>query len=284
MSLKVLITGSTDGIGLEAAKMIASQGHHIILHGRDPSKVEHAAQQMSELSNKNNIEHHVADLSNLEEVKQLASTIDAHHSQLDILINNAGVYKTHDTSTHYGIDIRFIVNTIAPYLLTRKLLPLFNHKGRIINLSSAAQAPVDLNALTGNQHIDDDFSAYAQSKLALTMWSRYLALSFNEKGPMIVSVNPGSLLATKMVKDGFGVAGKDINIGAEILARLALSDDFVSASGLYFDNDSGQFSDPHPDALDPQKNTSLVQTIDTILDSVQANEADTKKLTDVTRK
>ena len=64
-----------------------------------------------------------------------------------------------------------------------------------------------------------DMEAYAQSKLAITAWSRYLANELTN-GPSVISVNPGSLLATKMVKEGFGIEGKDLNIGADILVRL----------------------------------------------------------------
>ncbi len=71
------------------------------------------------------------------------------------------------------------------------------------------------------------------------MWSRTLALSLQDQWPVVVAVNPGSMLGSKMVKEGFGVAGKDIRIGAEILIRAALGDEFENASGHYFDNDSG---------------------------------------------
>lgn len=106
---------------------------------------------------------------------------------------------------------------------------------------------------------------YAQSKLALTMWSRHLALSLGEDGPVVVAVNPGSMLGSKMVKEAFGVAGGDIGIGARILVRAALSDEFTNASGRYFDNDAGQFAEPHPDAFDPRKAAQVVQAIDGLL-------------------
>eukprot|EP00971_Amphidinium_carterae_P123546 2446786-Amphidinium_carterae.1 len=67
------------------------------------------------------------------------------------------------------LDARFAVNTLAPYLLTQKLLPLIGKGGRIVNVASAAQAPVDLRALAGKVEIQDDFQAYAQSKLAIMM-------------------------------------------------------------------------------------------------------------------
>ena len=93
------------------------------------------------------------------------------------------------------------------------------------------------------------------------MWSRSLALTLEKDGPVIIAVNPGSLLGTKMVKEGFGMAGKDIHIGSDILCRLALEDEFNDASGLYFDNDSGQFSSPHHDALDANKCSAVVHAI-----------------------
>jgi len=68
-----------------------------------------------------------------------------------------------------------------------------------------------------------------------------------------------------MVKEGFGTAGRDIRIKAEILTRAALSDEFAAASGRYFDNDSGGFSSPHPDALGPRKCREIVRVIDMVL-------------------
>ena len=65
--------------------------------------------------------------------------------------------------------------------------------------------------------------------------------------------------------EGFGVAGADIGIGADILVRAALSDEFGEATGRYFDNDSGRFASPHPDALDAQKSQDIVGVIEAIL-------------------
>jgi hypothetical protein len=89
------------------------------------------------------------------------------------------------------------------------------------------------------------------------MWSRNLAHSLKHEGPAIIAVNPGSMLGTKMVKEGFGVAGADIHIGAEILIRAALADEFETASGQYFDNDSGQFASPHPIHINPKQLCTL---------------------------
>lgn len=267
MQKTILVTGSTDGIGLETAKTLASQGHHVLLHGRNPEKLKAAEKTVSELSENGVVESYVADLSSMDDVQALAKAVAEKHGKLDVLINNAGIYKTPDTTTQDGLDVRFAVNTIAPYLLTQKLMPLLGTSARVINLSSAAQAPVNIEALKGHVKLAD-MDAYAQSKLAITMWSRTMALSLKDTGPIIVAVNPGSLLASKMVKEGFGVAGNDIGIGVDILIRAALSDEFAAASGQYFDNDSGQFAPPHADGLDVQKSEEVVEVIEAVLDEI----------------
>ena len=264
MPKTILITGSTDGIGLETAKMLVSQGHTVLLHGRNPTKLEDAEKSLSALAGDGSVERYRADLSSMADVASLAAAVAENHATLDVLINNAGVYKTSNTVTPDGLDVRFVVNAIAPYLLTQRLLPLLGTSGRVVNLSSAAQSSVNPQALTGQVSLSDG-AAYAQSKLALTMWSRSLARLLKDKGPAIIAVNPGSMLGSKMVKEAFGVAGGDIRIGAEILCRAALDDEFAAASGQYFDNDTGRFASPHSDALDPQKSEAIVRAIEAVL-------------------
>ncbi len=244
MKKTILITGSTDGIGLETAKVLASLGHNILLHGRNAVKLESARAQVANEPGVGSVETYVADLSNMKDVEKLAAAVTTNHNKLDVLINNAGIFKTSETVTAEGQDVRFAVNTLAPYLLTRRLLPLMGAGSRVVNLSSAAQSPVNLNTLTGKTRISDHFSAYAQSKLAITMWTRTMAQTLGSNGPVIVAVNPGSMLGSKMVKEGFGVAGGDLRIGADILSRAALSEEFASANGEYYDNDSGSLRPP----------------------------------------
>jgi NAD(P)-dependent dehydrogenase (short-subunit alcohol dehydrogenase family) len=263
----ILITGSTDGIGLETAKMLLEQGHYLLLHGRNPQKLERVK---TELSAMGKVESYLADLSDLGAVKNLAKSVADKHQTLDVLINNAGIYKTPAAVTSDGLDIRFAVNAIAPYLLTKALLPRLGRESRVVNLSSAAQAPVNLQALAGKIGEMGAMAAYSQSKLAIIMWSFAMATSLGKVGPIIVAVNPGSLLGSKMVKEGFGVAGNDIGIGANILTRIALSDEFADASGKYFDNDRKKFAEPHPDALDGHKCSQLAALIDDIIKQICA--------------
>ncbi|CUH67437.1 Fatty acyl-CoA reductase [Thalassovita gelatinovora] len=261
MPKTILITGATDGIGLETAQRLSALGHHLLIHGRNADKLSATAGKLRALPGSGVVETFLADLSDLTEVARLGRTLRDGHDRIDVLINNAGVFKVDNPTMADGQDVRFVVNTLAPALLTRLVLPVMPTDGRIVHLSSAAQAPVDLAALDGQRKLDA-MDAYAQSKLALTMWSKALSADLGQDGPVTVAVNPGSLLATKMVRKGFGVAGNDIGIGADILIRAALSDEFSDASGLYFDNDSGRFATPHADGANPAKIAPVAKAIE----------------------
>lgn len=101
-----------------------------------------------------------------------------------------------------------------------------------------------LSALRGDTRLGD-MPAYAQSKRAIALWSQHFAADHPD-GPVSIAINPGSLLATRMVREGFGTSGNDISIGTDILIKAALSDDFAQASGRYWDNDAGRFGPTYP--------------------------------------
>ncbi|RSD29850.1 SDR family NAD(P)-dependent oxidoreductase [Vibrio pectenicida] len=263
MQKVILITGSTDGIGLETAKTLVTQGHHVVVHGRNASKVVDVEKTLN-IIGKGNVESLVADLSSFDHVYEMINTITSRFTKIDILINNAGIFSTQNTRTEADLDVRFMVNTIAPYLITKMIQPLLKPLGRVVNLSSAAQASVNLTALQGEEQLNDG-EAYAQSKLALTMWSQQLGLEWQNTGPMVVAVNPKSFLGSKMVKDAYGVAGGDIQQGVDILVKAALSDDFSQAYGKYFDNDIGSFTSPHRDTLDNMKVKATIMAINDIV-------------------
>lgn len=272
MTKHILITGSTDGIGKLAAIELAQQGHAVYVHGRSAEKVECVIAEVKAESGNDNVRGFVADLSVLSNVNTLAEQISQQLPKLDVLINNAGIFKTNNAITPEGFDVRFAVNYFAPYILTNGVLPVLEKADapRVINLSSAAQAPVDLDALSGQKTADAQ-SAYAQSKLALTMWS----FEFAGSHPNIntIAVNPGSLLNTNMVKEAYGHHWSSADKGARVLCELAVSDAFKNDTGKYFDNDLspqqgtelGDFSQAHPDAYDEAKIQQLSRETEHIL-------------------
>ncbi|WP_394130158.1 SDR family NAD(P)-dependent oxidoreductase [Shewanella maritima] len=260
MQKTILLTGATDGIGFETAKQLVELGHHVIVHGRNPVKVDKVVNQLAPINKQAKLTPLVADLSLFGSVETMIAEVKQGFAHLDVLINNAGVFNVAQANTEDGFDVRFVVNTFAPYRLTTELLPLMSKNSRVVNLSSAAQATVDYNALLGKRTLTDN-PAYAQSKLALTMWSAYLGEQHKSTGPMIVSVNPKSLLGSKMVQDAYGIKGSDLSVGADILVSAALADEFADAHSKYYDNDIAAFANPHPDAMDTKNNQHMVETL-----------------------
>lgn len=261
---KILITGATNGIGLETAKLLAEQGHSLLLHGRNAEKLQRTVDSIQSSNPNIVLESYLADLSNFGDIESLTDNVLAKHKSLDVIINNAGVLKMPSPITAEGLDARFVVNTFAPAIITQRLLPILANDGRIVNLSSAAQAPVNINALLGSTSLSDDMQAYAQSKLALTIWVHETAKTL-QGSQVVVAVNPGSLLASKMVKEGFGVSGNDLSIGAQILFEAALSEQFAGVSGQYFDNDIGDFSPAHPFLQKQNNRTEVMDAIAQII-------------------
>jgi NAD(P)-dependent dehydrogenase (short-subunit alcohol dehydrogenase family) len=264
MKKTILITGSTDGIGKLTAIKLAKAGHEVIVHGRTSSKVEKTVKEIISTSNNKAVTGFSGDLSDFSSMKEMLELIKQKVKKLDILINNAGVYRTAETFNTVGLDLRFMVNHYAVYLLTRELLPLLR-KGsnpRIISLSSAAQATFNTDVLIGKDKKSAN-ETYAQSKLALTMWSFNLAKQ--EKDMVIIAVNPGSLLNTKMVQEAYGHSWSSADKGANILFELALDDKHASKSGLYFDNAQASYGDAHPDAYDEKKIKQLIKNTEEVV-------------------
>ena len=279
----ILITGSTDGIGKLAALKLAEAGHQVYLHGRDADKLASVIAEVKAVATGDAVDHidgFVADFSDLTAVLKMAADVNEKLPKLDVLINNAGIYTTSAATTKDDLDIRFVVNYLAPYELTNALLPLLKQssKARIVNLSSAAQTPISYEAFAGQTTLDDK-AAYAQSKLALTMWSMALADKVANDDINVIAVNPGSLLNTKMVDEAYGEYWSSADKGANILTALAISDEFANDTGKYFDNDikdgdhgdaRGEFGQPHADALNKEAIAKLEAQTQTVLQSIFA--------------
>jgi NAD(P)-dependent dehydrogenase (short-subunit alcohol dehydrogenase family) len=244
--LTILITGATDGLGQKVATDLAGKGVTLLLHGRNPDKGRRVLEKIREATGNNRLYYFNADLASLTEVNRLAASVGDSRTRLDVLINNAGLGAGPDPARREtsadGFELRFAVNYVAPFLLTRRLLPLLRRtaekagEARIVNVASAAQRAIDFNDIM----LEKSYSgmrAYSQSKLALVMFTFDLAEELAGTGVTANALHPASLMDTKMVREWFGSPRTSVEEGARYVERLAIADELDGVNGIYFDQD-----------------------------------------------
>jgi NAD(P)-dependent dehydrogenase (short-subunit alcohol dehydrogenase family) len=234
----VLVTGSTDGVGRLVACRLARRGAHVLVHGRDRHRGEQVIEQIR-ASGRGSAVFLPADFSALAEVRRLAEVVRLNGARLDILINNAGIGSggpgaTRETS-HDGYELRFAVNYLAGFLLTRLLLPLLmlSKAARIVNVSSLGQHPIDFDNVMLT-HGYTGGRAYTQSKLAQIMFTFDLA---TELDPATITANclhPATYMATTMVQQSGVVPISTVEEGAEAILNLAVSDELAGHTGGFY--------------------------------------------------
>jgi NAD(P)-dependent dehydrogenase (short-subunit alcohol dehydrogenase family) len=251
----IVITGATDGLGKGLAADLAPTGARLILHGRSAEKGEGLLDELRP-SATGELEFRRADLSSLEEVRGLSDEL-LEEDRIDVLVNNAGIGTAGPREESAdGYELTFAVNYLAPFLLTRELLPLLQRSApsRIVNVSSAGQSPINFDDVMLERDYSG-FAAYAQSKLALVMLTFDLAEELEGSGVTANCLHPGTYLPTKMVR----AAGVDpvtpLEDGVSATRRLVDSDDVQGINGHYFDGT--RESAPHPQAEDPEARRRL---------------------------
>ena len=189
-----LITGATDGIGRALAQALASSDATLILHGRSAAKLAVVADEVRAASGSSDVHTVLADLASLEQVAGLAAEVSERFPALNVLINNAGHLTDHRQTSADGLELTFAVNYLAPYLLTRRLLPLLqqNAPARIVNVASTAMGGgfVDFSDLQ-LEHDFEGWQAYANSKLMNILFSNVLAGQIAGSGVVSNSLCPG---------------------------------------------------------------------------------------------
>ena len=242
----VLITGATDGLGRGLARAVAGAGGIVLVHGRSQARID---EMLAELPGARGYR---ADLSSLEEVRRVAGEVRDAEPRLDVLVNNAGIGTGERELSQDGFELRFAVNYLAGFLLTRELLPALEASApaRIVNVASAGQMPIDFDDVM----LERDYSgvrAYCQSKLAQIMFTVDLADRLDGKELTVNALHPATYMPTKMVSSPIST----LEEGVEATLHLVADPELAGVSGRYFNG--LREAAPDPQADDPQARRQL---------------------------
>jgi NAD(P)-dependent dehydrogenase (short-subunit alcohol dehydrogenase family) len=252
----ILVTGATDGLGRALAVELAGMGATLLLHGRDDSKGQETIEDVRARTRNEKLEWYKADLASLAEVCELAARVDAEHDRLDVLVNNAGIGTNlpgdgRRMESRDGYELRFAVNYLASFLLTRQLQPLLvrSAPARIVNVSSAGQAPLDFDDVM-LERAYDGVQAYCQSKLAQVMFTFDLAGELSESGVTVNCLHPATFMPTKMVRAAGVSPTSTIEEGVQAVLRLVADPELDGVTGRYFNGQ--REATAHPQAYDAE--------------------------------
>jgi retinol dehydrogenase-14 len=247
----IVITGASDGIGLECASQLAAQHpapERFVLVGRNPAKVAAAVERIRTEQPSVTVDGLTCDFASLAEVRELAATLLASYPRIDVLINNAGTVYDKRRLTADGYEATFAVNHLAGFLLTELLLDRLaaSGSGRIVSTASVGhyRGTMDFDDL-GFERGYQIMKAYSRSKLANVLYTRDLADRLQGTGATANSLHPGAVAtsiwsgAPAIAKPVLSLAKRFLMIspaeGGATLAYLATSPEVEGSSGGYYE-------------------------------------------------
>lgn len=244
-----LVTGSTDGIGLETAKGLAGRGFTTIIVGRDRERGRRAEQAIRAHGGHDRVYFLAADLSSQDAVRQLAGGVQRLFDRLDVLVNNAGALTKERRETVDSIEWMLAMNHLNPFLLTWLLFPMLEAggAGRIINVTSNVHRStrLDLDDVQVERS-SKGMQMYGQAKLLNLLTAYELGRRLEGTGVTVNVADPGGA-DTAMSRHSMGFASRLmtlVGLTRERAARssiyLATAPEMEGVSGVYIKPNLGR--------------------------------------------
>jgi NAD(P)-dependent dehydrogenase (short-subunit alcohol dehydrogenase family) len=244
-----LVTGATRGVGRATAEALAKLGANVIVHGRDSAAVGAVCRATLRMARGGQVTGAVADFASLKSVRRMAEEVAAQNPRLDVLVNNAGTGARQRRETADGFEWSFGVNHLAPFLLTKLLLPTVTKSApaRIVTVASMAyrRAVLDFDDLQWQRRKYRTMQAYSESKLANILFTLELSRRLAGTGVTANCLHPG-VVATNMFSSLGGPVGKFFGVllrpllvspaaGAKTSVYLASAPELATVSGRFFE-------------------------------------------------
>ena len=267
----VIVTGSSSGIGYEAAKVLANKNAKVIIAVRNLTKGEIAKSNIEGQNKNADVEVMKIDLSDLASVKSFAEEYKNKYSKLDLLINNAGVMIPPYSKTINGFELQMGTNHFGHFALTLQLIDIIHAtpKARIVNVASAAHkyGNINFDDLNWENRKYKSWRAYGDSKIANFYFTSELAKRLSGKNILVTAAHPGWTATDLQRHSGlFEFLNKFFAMNQEqgALPTLRAAIDENAKSGDYFGPDGWQEWKGYPVKVDTNKlakDTSLAKKL-----------------------
>ncbi len=238
-----IITGADGGMGTEITREVALADYHVVMLCYTAFKGEERKSQLILETGNKDIEVVQIDLSSMESIERAAEKIKKRVPSIDLLMNNAGTMATHYTTTEDGFERTVSVNYVAPFFLTRKLLPLMHKGSRIVNMVSCTYAIGKIGPHFFTKGKEGSFwriPIYSNTKLALWLFTRELALRLKDTGITVNAADPGVVSTNIISMDMWFDPLTDLLFrplirtprkGADMAIRLLLEPEYEGKTG-----------------------------------------------------
>ena len=238
----ILLTGATDGMGRALAADLGREGATVLVHGRDKDRIAATVAEVAAAAGSQGlVRSYQADLASLAAVRGLADQVTEAEPRLDVLVNNAGIGINEPgggarQESADGLELRFAVNYLAGYALSRYLLPLLTRSApaRIVNVASLGQHAIDFDDIMITRGYSGS-RAYGQSKLAQIMSGFELASRVPAAEVTVNSLHPATYMPTKMVLLEVGRQVDTMETGVTATRRLVSDPALAGVTGRFYD-------------------------------------------------
>jgi NAD(P)-dependent dehydrogenase (short-subunit alcohol dehydrogenase family) len=277
MNTKVyMVTGVTSGIGKAIPLELAKTGETVIMVERDAERAAKIEKEISSATQNPNLDMQLCDLSNFSSVRNLATILSSRYNNIDVLINNAAVYKRHRETSIDGFEKMFATNHLGPFLLTYLLLDrlLASGSARIINITAPSTTELHFDDLQGEKKFNS-LNAFGATKMANLLSTFELARRMENTRVTVNAIHPG-LVPSSIMKEAFApirfltwLFSSSPKRVAEEIVKVATAPEFENTTGKFLHR--GREVEPPAYALNPAIQLKLWEMSEKLVDVPQTS-------------
>ena len=237
----IVVTGVTSGIGKALAMGLAKSGENVVLVARDAQRGSLVQEEIKSQSQNPEIDLVLSDLSSLSSVRNAAAIIKSKHEKIDVLINNAAIYKSRRESSIDGFELMFVTNHLGPFLFTHLLLDplLTSGSARILNITAPSSTQLDFDDLQREKKFNS-LNVFGATKMMNLLFTFELARRLENMGAAVNAIHPGLVRSSLMNESSapmrflLRLASAPAERVAVDIIRVALDPEFEKVTGRFF--------------------------------------------------